>query len=233
MLKRCLVAGLATAMLTGLSCEIVPTPAPTKIPLNEAHGVVRVSQMVGGDTAVATARVTESDSASSAVVVLEGDQAVYVNDLLLIGPDADGNYARTIPSAANLKITVAEPTRGTAHTTMVMPGAFSVTSPSDTASLGGFTVIWTNADPSLKVLIELSQAMGGSDPITKSFGPVADSGSYVLSRTNLADFRWGTGVTLTVKVTRIREMIGIEGFKTGKATAELWQAVVVTPTPVN
>jgi hypothetical protein len=229
--KAGLLAVLAAVFCTGGSCTINildpdnPGGVSGYVPLDEAILDLRISQ--SGGEAAATARITD---VFHRIVRLRQGQELAISGRPLTGPDAEGLYHATLAAAGEYTITVTEPTRGVNNTTVQPPPAFSTVQPPSggTASLSGFTVGWTNSDPALDVAISLAQVLFGAER-TATFGPFTDTGTQALSASQLADFR--QGAPLLISVTRILEVPAVGGFRSAVARMELSDTVSVTPTP--
>jgi hypothetical protein len=231
LLKAGLLAVLAAGFCTGGSCTInIPDPANPGgvagyVPLDEARLDLRINQ--SGADAVATAQIRD---VFQRVVLLRQGQTVTVNGRPLAGPDASGSYDVALPAAGDYTITVTEPTRGVTNTTVSPPLAFSIVQPppGGTASLSGFTVAWTNSDPALDVALTLTQVLFGAER-TESFGPFTNTGTQALTAPELAEFR--QGAPLLVTVTLIAETEAVAGFRSAVARTETSDTISVTPTP--
>lgn len=227
MFKRVFSFMLSSALCIGVGCVVT---VETHTTLNQADGLVTISQPAGAAEVTVVATITDSSRSPARTVVLEEGQAISVNDLALSGPDASGQYARTVPVAAAYKFTVNEPTHGVQDTTIAAPGPSDITAPlaGSIASLSGFTVTWSNPDPALQVRVQLLQTIFGGAR-TQDFGPFPDTGTLLLGPTDLSKFQQGANLLITV--TRIRQIRGINGLKSGTLSAEQSQAVTVTPGP--
>jgi hypothetical protein len=231
LLKSGLLALLATGFCTGGSCTINidhpgdPGAVAGYVPLDEAFLDLRIN--ASGGTAEATAVITDL---LHRIVRLRQGQEVAINGRSLIGPDVAGVYRATLSAAGEYTVTVREPTRGVSNTLLQPPPGFSIVQPpaGGTASLSGFTVAWTNSDPALDVEIRLTQVLFGAER-TVTFGPFTDTGTQALSASQLADFR--QGAPLLVTVIRILESPAVEGFRSAVASVEISETVSVTPTP--
>lgn len=225
-----LLGVVAAAFCTGGSCTIVMNPdkpggVTGYVPLDEANLDLRIEQ--SGGNAQATAQIRD---ALQRVVRLQQGQDVAVNGRSLSGPDQQGSYQAEFAAAGEYTVTVSEPTRGVSNTTLQPPPDSSILQPAPggTASLSGFTVGWTNSDPALAVEITLTQVLFGAEQ-TETFGPFTDTGTQALSAPQLADFRQGAPLVITV--TRIIERQAIGGFNSAAVRIEASDTVSVTPTP--
>jgi len=163
-------------------------------------------------------------------VELSEGQAVEVNGQPLTGPDARLEYTATIPRADTYLITAIEPTRGVQDTTVKPPAAFAITSPSEggEASLSGFTVTWSNANPDLHVLVRVSQDIFGQQRAFVS-DMLTDGGSFTLTAEDLGEFQQGADLDITVR--RIRQVSAINGFNSGQVSVARSQTVQCVPAP--
>jgi hypothetical protein len=231
LVKGGVLAVLATAFCAGASCTIDildpdnPGGVVGYVPLDDANLDLRIDSE-GGD-AEATARITD---VFHRIVRLRQGQEVAINGRPLIGPDAEGLYRATFAAAGEYTITVTEPTRGVNNTIVAPPPPFSIVQPppSGTASLSGFTVGWTNSDAALDVNITLVQEIFGATR-TDTFGPFTDTGTQALSAPQLADFRQGAPLAITV--TRFLESPAVGGFRSAVVRVGVSDTVSVTPTP--
>lgn len=226
MASRVALIGLAVGSCLWLGCDSDGTFFAS-VPLDEADAVVTISETTSDSEALVTAEITTSRGVA---VMLAGGQAVSVNGQALSGPGADGKYRLSVPVADSYVVTVREPTRGVQDTTIPPPTAFDITSPSEgeTVSLSGFTLSWSNADAGLSVRMRLAQALLGSEE-TRDFGPFEDAGSRRFSSLDLAPFRQGAPLSITVaKTSELRE---IDGFNSGKLSASVSRTVSAVPGP--
>ncbi len=214
-----------------ISC-LNPSDLPiftNNVPLDQANAAIVISQTISGTGAAVTAALTTN---LGIPLVLKSDQSITVNSQPLVPATPEGAYAQTIATAAEYIIAVNEPTRGIVGAGVLPPPTFDFTSPTagQAASLSGFTLTWSNPDPNLKVEITLKQTI---DNVEKShkFGPLADTGTQTFSVADLADFRSGKNLTLSVTLTKIREQANLPGFKSGTAATKLSTTELVTPGP--
>jgi hypothetical protein len=164
-------------------------------------------------------------------VDLEGEQAIEVNDQALT-KSADGRYGATIPVAESYVLRVREPTRGVEETTLVTPALFEITSPLADAivSLGGFTITWDQINAAFDTTIRVSQTVLGTDRM-QTFGPAPDSGTQTVENSDLPNWQHGTGITMTISVTKQARQTNVAGFDNADVSVELTTTVVVTPGP--
>jgi hypothetical protein len=226
--KHALLIILAAAGLglIGLACNHVPLPE-VGTPLDQADCTMRIAENTVGAVATATAVITTSIGWP---VDMNDDQYVLINGEPMTPTGAAGQYAVTVPLADTYTITVGEPTRGVQDTSAAAPPDFAVTAPPEgtTASLTGFTVTWSNPDPALEATITLSQTLFGEER-RLVVGPEADDGSRSFGILDLADFRQGAGLFITV--TKIGRRAGIDGFDSGDVSIERSRTVTVAPGP--
>ena len=231
MLKRTALLVLIAGICTGATCSFQLDDglfggSSSYVPLDDADATIVISELTGLDEADVEARIT---SRFGLTVEFEREQAVAVNSQDLSGPD-DGYYLGTVATTANYTVTVTEPTRGVEETTIASSAGAEITSPASgaAASLSGFTLTWSNADPNLTVEITLRQTIFG-DEITEQFGPFTDTGSQSFDDGDLKEFRQGADLLITL--TRINERSTIDGFKTGTLMVRHYQTIAVTPDP--
>jgi len=232
MRKRIIMCITVLALCAGLRLEFSCVARPDGsnddyVQLDDADADIRITRSITDAEAVVSAMIID---AAGHPVVLQDGQAVSVNTRALLGPDADGEYSRTVAAANEYKITVSEPTRGVQETTVASPAAFEITSPpaDGTASLAGFALTWSNVDPSLKVTIDFRQVLLGQQK-SQSFALAEDTGTATFTAADLADFQQGANIQ--IKVTKVREHAGIAGFNTATATVALSHTVSVVPGP--
>ncbi len=197
--------------------------------LDQTNAAITISEVIGGTSASVVAAVTDS---LSRTFVMKDGQSVLVNGQDLAASD-DGTYVRTIQPASEYVVTVVEPSKFVKATTIAPAPVFDITSPAAgaTASLSGFTLTWSNPDPSLKVEFVLTQIVNGSEKQRK-FGPYTDTGTQTFAATDLAaDFFHGKNMTLSITVMKIRERDGISGFSGGTLVSKLSKTVEVLTGP--
>lgn len=233
--KRVLFLVLAAAFSLGATCDVscsgdplggIIDLTPDETPLNQARGVITLSQTLGDSQTAVTAALT---NVFNNPVRLTGDQTLKVNNVLLVSTD-NVTYHQTVPAAAEYVVTVTEPTRYVKTTAIAPPPAFEITglTADSIVSLRGFTLTWSNPDPSLKVELTLRQSGLAGSP-QKTFTDSADAGTHTFSVDDLADFYQGAPITVTV--TKVRELAAIDGLGAGTLTFKLTGATTVTPGP--
>ncbi len=160
------------------------------------------------------------------------DQRIRVNGRELTSTGPSGQYGALTDAAAQYIISVREPTRGIEETTVSPPLGFQITSPADgaAASLSGFTLQWTGADPDLLVRVKLTQILL-DDPLKLDLGVFQDSGSVELTSAQLQDAGFGQGADLTVELTKINEFDDVAGFRSGAAHVRRTKSITVAPGP--
>lgn len=163
-------------------------------------------------------------------IELSDGQAIEVNGQPLTGPDARLEYSAAIARADTYLITAIEPTRGVQDTTVEPPAAFAITSPGEggEASLSGFTVTWSNANPDLHVVVQVLQDIFDQERTFVS-EMLTDEGSFTLTAEDLGEFQQGADLNITVR--RIRQMSAINGFKTGQVSVARSRTVRCVPAP--
>jgi len=223
MLKQVVLFCLAAGLCTGVSCRIVPgdggdggTTDPTHPTLDETDAVIAIVQPAGSVEVDVTATITDSGGDS---VELEGQQSVSVNEVELTEAAGD-EYTATIDASDTYTVAVREPTRGVERTTIDAPAEFVITSPADggAASLGGFTLEWSEPDETFQVVIRLSQVLPGGTEVV-DFGPFTDTGQRTFSAADLYDF--GGGTDLVIAVTKINTLNRIDGFDSGELSVRV------------
>lgn len=214
----CVVAAVCT-MLVG--CGPGGSFTAT-IPLDQATGVLTIRQ-----SSTETSILAVLTNSLGTPVELEDGQAVYVNAIALDETGITGLYRATIELADSYTIRVHEPTRGVSTTEVIPPAAFEITSHADNAqaSLSGFTLTWSNADPSLQVRIELQQNFNNTE---RELDPVTDSGTYTLSPDDLQGFQQGDNLVLTLIKSGTTN---VNGFDNGQVTVERSTQVILSPAP--
>jgi len=231
MWKKLLLILVSLPLCVGASCNVscggIPLLPDVNVELDLADCYLRIVQQAGATEATVTATITDRIGRP---VELTGGQAVSVNGQALSATDIDGIYTGIVAAASAYTVSVNEPSRGVETTFITAPGAFDITSPADggTASLSGFTLVWSNADPSLQAAISLMQTLF-DDEEGETFGPSTDTGSLVLSAENLANFYQGANILITVTKTRTQSLIN--GFNSGELTAERSETSLMVPGP--
>ncbi|TWT40419.1 hypothetical protein RAS1_41280 [Phycisphaerae bacterium RAS1] len=229
-------AALALASACGLCSGLVCTFDPgvpnepsiptTRVALDEATANITITRSAGSSSASVSATITAS---SGRVVDLASDQAISVNGKDLAGPDnSSGDYSTTVTAGDEYTIRVTEPTRGV-ETTVVDAVDFSVTSPANgaTASLAGFSMMWSNDDPNYQVVVEVSQTLF-DDANVRKFGPFDDTGEITFTQSDLRAF--GQGASLKIIITKTSSQ-AIDGVAAGTVEVNFSKSVSVTPGP--
>lgn len=225
MRKHLSLFACAIVACSGQTCGININPIQ-RVPLNDADAEIRIFREIDD----ATARVEATITSGFALVRLDDDQNVAVNDRDLLGDR--GDYARTIDAADAYDISVSDPRRGTDHTEIEEPASFEISMPGEggDASLSGFTIEWTNADAALDVDVKITQVLLG-ESLSLELDRVPDVGAIDVTSRQIAEAGFGQGRDLKITVTRIRTNSNIRGFRDGKAFCELSTSINVTPTP--
>ena len=193
------VRGLSSGASCDLGCNGISIPWPVvDQPLDQTACTIRVVENLGESSATATV-TADILTLLGLPVELRNGQSVTVNGQTLTPADIAGEYSGTIPVANVYAVTVTEPSRGVQTTSQPAPPDFAITAPSagGPASLSGFTVSDSNADATLQVSITLVQTLFGVDHRV-AIGPFADTGSKVLTAQDLAVFRQGADLAITV-----------------------------------
>ncbi len=223
--RRTLRPLIALAGLGLTSCTFTFDPVADGTPLDQLQGWFVFSTM-GADTEVtATFR-----TARGQLVTIADDQSVLIDGQALSGPFGANEYSATIPSGSEFVVQVVEPTRGTEATTVGGPELFDITAPAESgdASLSGFTLNWSAANPNLQVEIELAQTLFGSE-IRATFGPHPDAGSFTFDAAALQPFR--QGAPLVIRVRKFIERANIAGFASSNVRLAASATRLATPTP--
>jgi hypothetical protein len=228
MSKQAVLWLLAAGFCTGGACmiSISPDGDSAGVPLDQATATFLIRPTDAGQAGVVASIKTRFGQ----TLVLSQDQSVSVNGVALTGPGEGGLYSATLPLAAAYTITVSEPTRGVQDTVVAAPAEFSISEPADgaAASLSGFALAWTAADPNQKATIALRQTLFEIDR-TRELGPFPDNGSANLSAEDLQIFQQGALITVTL--TKLSQRTSIDGFSSAKATVELSTSISVNPSP--
>jgi hypothetical protein len=195
--------------------------------LDRATCTMRIADNATGGTVTATADIA---TAAGWPVDLGEGQSVQVNNQPMAATGDSGEYTVTIPAAGTYSITVTEPTRGVQTTSQPAPPDFQITSPAEggPASLSGFTASYSNPDAALLVSIVLTQTLFGQDH-RLAVGPLADTGSRAFTAQDLAEFRQGADLSITV--TKISRRDTINGFAAGQLSVERTRSVKAKPQP--
>lgn len=238
-MRMLLMAGASVilALCCGISCNIEfpgdgdgggnPLP-PSYVALNNANAVVKIEADADGDTAAVTAKITTLSGQNYA---LQNGQVVEVNNTALSGPNADDEYTATVSANSEYMVEANEPTRGVSSTTVAAPTDFAITSPTAgaTASLSGFTLLWSNANVNLRYQVTLQQTILGQEK-EKILGPFTNNtGVFNLTASDLSQFQQGANLNMTL--TLITAQTDIEGFNAATGTVELSDTVAVAPGP--
>jgi hypothetical protein len=195
------------------------------VSLDRVDALISIRQSADRSTADVAAALTDR---FGRVVELQSGQAVLINGSPLTGPDASGKYHVSVAVADQYTISVNEPTRGVAQTTVAAPPELALVSPTAgaTVSLTGFGVQWSNADAALKVELALDQTLL-DEQRTRDFGPLTDSGSTSFDAADLAVF--GQGAPLLLTITRVSQQADLAGLHTGSVAVERSVGVTLTP----
>lgn len=224
------LAGLLAACTITIGPADPDTPRPggtVQTTLDRARADIVIAEIVGAAAANVSATLVD---ASGRTLQLRSNQVVEINALELVGPNSARLFTTTVPVAAAYTVTVREPTRGVEQTTVAGPDTFEITAPGPggPASLSGFTVTWTGADPGQQVELRLSQTVFGV-PVSRAFGPFEDGGSVTFSAADLAVF--AQGADLFIEVTKLVQADGLRGFSSGKITIGRTATRIANPQP--
>jgi len=195
--------------------------------LDLATCVMKIVSVAGSEQAEVTATITDDDGRA---VVLKGEQEVTIDGDPLTPTATEGTYTQSVAAAAQHTVVVTEPSRGVEPTTLTAPFGWTITSPAEgeAASLLGFTLNWSNANPSDRVKITITQTIHGSDKeTTVDLGQ--DTGSYAFTANDLSEFGH-PGNDLIITVTKINELDKLNGFNDGPVTLEHTETVALVPT---
>jgi hypothetical protein len=229
MCKRMAFAGLAATLCLGLSCRIIiDGDGDGRSFLDQMDASITIWRAIGDNQADVSATITDN---LGFPFTMTGDQAVEVNGVALVGPDANAEYTATVAAAGEYEITMVEPTFGVESTTVDAPAEFTITAPTEggTVSLSGFTLRWSGANDRLRVAIRLSQTYQGTE--TRSFGPFTDTGRHDFTAADLAPFVHGGTLTLSIRVTKINTVNDVAGFNSGTARVQTSASRVARPGP--
>lgn len=235
MRTRLLFLLIGVPLCIGASCDIScfpggigPTPNPgVSIALDQANCVMTITQEPGKSEIEITAVITSN---AGEPVALDTDQAVTVNGDALVATDTPGVYTHTMDEDSEYVIRVVEPSIGVKVTTIDAIDEFTITSPEfeDPASLQGFTLEWSNPNPNLTTQIRMEQTLFDADnPEVVNLSEQVDTGSRVLSADDLATFRQGADIVITI--TKMYQQNLINGFATAEFTLEFANRGLVTP----
>ncbi|HSW45349.1 MAG TPA: hypothetical protein VLM89_07245 [Phycisphaerae bacterium] len=214
---------LTATFCMGASCSISWDGPDTGVPLDQADCTMRIAE--NSTEATVSAEIT---TRLGFPVELDEDRSVLVNDQALTREGGTSRYAAKIPVADTYVVTVIEPTRGVETTSQAAPPDFSILSPTDggTASLSGLAVLWSNPDAPLRAVIVLSQVLFGETQQLTA-GPLADGGNRSFGAADLARFRQGADLTITV--TKTVQRTGINGFDSGRLSIERSRLIRIQP----
>lgn len=216
---------VAIVCMSGQVCG-VRVNVNTGTPLDEANAIVTVRRTAGQSQASVDASFTRG----FANVNLTDEQSITIN-----GEEFNrtgSTFFASIDGNSTYTLVVREPTRGVESTTVNEPGDFDITSPPSggTASLSGFTVEWTNADPNLQVEIRLVQTLLG-EPKSLSVGPIGDTGAATISDADIANAGFGQGAQMTITLTRVAQSTTVNGFASGVMQVRLTKSTTVNAGP--
>lgn len=195
-------------------------------PLDEATAIINIRRTENQSQATVEAAVTRG----FANVELTDEQSIMVNGVEL--NRTGGLFVASVPAADNYTVSVREPTRGVDTTHIAEPGGFDIVSPpaGGVASLSGFMVEWTDAQAGFLAEVRITQTLLG-EPKSLTVGPLADTGSLVITDAQIADGEFGQGATMTLTVTRIAEETDVNGFASGTLRARLTKSITVNAGP--
>jgi hypothetical protein len=241
MLKHGFLFSAVLGLCLGAGCTFVPDGGPDGDPntpdgggpwttvtttLDNASAAIRIAQNVGAAGAEVTATITDSRGRG---VLLGADQYIRVNGVDLVSQGA-GHYAALVPVAPEYLLSVREPTRGVEEISIDTPGDFAVASPAPGAgaSLSGFTLAWSAPNSHLDAEVQLSQTIFGNTQ-SASFGPFEDQGSRAFTAQDLAKFR--QGAELGVTLTKVNNAETVPGFRSGTFGVALTVRISLSPLP--
>jgi hypothetical protein len=225
-MKRNMVfLALALVCMSGQVCG-VRVNVNTGTTLDDASAIVTIRRTAGQPQATVEASFTRG----FANVNLTDEQSITIN-----GEDFNrtgSTFFASIDASSTYTLVVREPTRGVESTTVSEPGDFEITSPASggTASLSGFIVEWTNADPNLQIEIRIAQTLLG-DPKSLSIGPIGDTGAATITDAQIASAGFGQGAPLTIAVTRVNEETNVNGFASGILQVRLTKSTTANTGP--
>ncbi len=196
-------------------------------PLDQVRATISIHEAAGATQSDVRVRL---QGARGGDHVLSAGQALSINGQSLGAPSGDGTYALMLPSATAYLVTVTEPTRGVETTTLTGPADFAITAPTDgqSASLSGFTLTWSGADPAFKARVLLSQSLFG-EARTKDFAEADDGGALNISAGDLAAFRQGANIAIAV--TKRATINAINGLGATTVQIERTRRISIVPTP--
>lgn len=225
MKRQFVFLAVALVCMSGQTCG-VNVNVNTGTPLDEANAIVTIRRTAGQPQATVDASFTKG----FANVNLTEEQSITIN-----GEDFNrtgSTFFASVDANSTYTLVVREPTRGVESTTVVEPSEFEITSPGagGTASLSGFTIEWSNPDPSLQVEIRLSQTLLGS-PKSTSVGPIGDTGMATITDAQIAQAGFGQGAQLTISLTRVAQTTEVNGFASGTMQVRLTKSIAVNTGP--
>lgn len=225
MLKKLCLLGCVLPLCSGQVCD-VNVNTSTGSPLRDADATIVISRGSTSDRAHVTARITRGFSG----VRFEDGQKVEVNEEVLDGER--GDFGATVDASELYVISVFDPRRGTDKTNISEPVEFNITSPADggDASLSGFTLRWSDADPSLEVDVEITQEILG-ESLSLELSSDSDTGELAVSAADLADGGFGQGVPIVITVTKTNRVNNVAGFDEGVAECRMSVSIEADPAP--
>ncbi|MCB9855539.1 MAG: hypothetical protein H6818_07600 [Phycisphaerales bacterium] len=225
MKRQLFFLAVAFVCMSGQVCG-VRVNVNTGTTLDDANAIVTIRRTAGQPQASVEASFTRG----FANVNLTDEQSITINgeDLNRTG----STFFASIDANSIYTLVVREPTRGVESTAVTEPGDFEITSPpaNGTASLSGFTIEWTNADPSLQVEVRIAQTLLG-EPKFLSIGPVGDTGAVTITDEQIAIAGFGQGAQLTLTVTRLNETSDVNGFASGVMQVRLAKSTTANAGP--
>ncbi|HPF38718.1 MAG TPA: hypothetical protein P5081_08290 [Phycisphaerae bacterium] len=225
MKRNAFLLAICLVCMSGQVCG-VRVNVNTGTTLDDANAIVTIRRTAGQ----AQAAVEASFTRGIANVNLTDEQSITIN-----GEDFNrtgSTFFASIDANSTYTLVVREPTRGVESTTLAEPGDFEITAPASggTASLSGFTIEWTNADPSLQIEVRVSQTLLG-EAKSMSIGPVGDTGAVTITDAQIAQAGFGQGASLTISVTRLSETSQVNGFASGVMQARLTKSTTANAGP--
>ncbi len=227
MRRNLLVAIASLTFCVGACCDFITFSYSRGAKLDLATCVMKIVSVAGNEQAEVTAILTDDDGLA---VELRGEQQVTIDGEPLTPTATEGTYTQSVAAAVQHTVVVTEPTRGVEPTTLTAPFGWAITSPAEgqAASLLGFTLNWSNASPSDRVKITITQTIHGSDKET-TVDLEEDPGSYTFTANDLSEFGH-PGNDLIVTVTKTNELDKLNGFNDGPVTLEHTETVALVPT---
>lgn len=225
MKRNIFLLGVALICTSGQVCG-VRVNVNTGTPLDDANAIVTIRRTSGQAQATVEATFTRG----FANVNLTDEQSITINgeDLNRTG----STFFASIDASSTYTLLVREPTRGVESTVVAEPGDFEITSPPSggTASLSGFTIEWTNADPNLQIEIRVAQTLLG-EPKSLMIGPIGDTGAATITDEQIANAGFGQGAQLTIAVTRVAQTSSVNGFASGVMQVRLTKSATANAGP--